>query len=76
MFIAYTQPNTQSSSLVQLHPFKDLILSSQINNNTLNPKDLQFKIILQYLKGGFFSPNTKVPAQKQLSSDIKLPLFA
>lgn len=54
MFIAYTQPNKKSSSLVQLHPFKDLILSSQINSNTLNRKDLQFKIVPQDLKGRIF----------------------
>lgn len=59
MFIAYTQPNTKSGSLVQLHPFKDLILSSQIKSNSLNPKDLQLKSILQDLKGRIFHQTPK-----------------
>lgn len=54
MFIAHTQTNTKSSSLVQLHPFKDLVFFSKINNKTLNPKDLKFKIVLQDLKGRIF----------------------
>lgn len=59
MFIACTQPNTKCSSLVQLHSYKDLILSSQSNSNILNPKDLWFKFVLQYLKGKIFHRRAK-----------------